>query len=312
MIVADDGAITGTIGGGILEAKVMETAAGMASGGRPVLLSFDLSQKDAAATMDMICGGAAELLLDRIDPGKVELEVFHAWRKALAGTETCYFLTVIRKESGRIKDISYCLIKEKEALLGTFPLSAYHLETISVQAQRSSYLTVMDFDGASVMIEPVLQAKVACLFGGGHVAQPTAHLAAIAGFRVIVSDDRTEFANRARFPDTHDIRVMQSFEDAFSGLTVNRFTFIVIFTRGHVHDRTVLAQALATDAGYIGMIGSRRKRDIIFDALRKQGVPEADIQRVHSPIGIDIGAETPQEIAMSIVAEMILMRSRMR
>jgi xanthine dehydrogenase accessory factor len=311
MIVAADGTITGTIGGGILEAKVMETAAGMVAGQRSVLLPFDLSQRDAAATMDMICGGTAEVLLDRINPDKVTVEVFQAWRQAFAGTERCCFLTVIRTEGDGFKDISYCLVKENSTLLGTFPLSTSHLEAVTAHAPRLTHLGVINFDGAKVLIEPVLQAKTACLFGGGHVAQPTAHMAAIVGFRVIVSDDRAEFANPERFPDAHDIRVMERFDDAFSNLNVNKDTFIVIFTRGHVHDRTVLAQALATDAGYIGMIGSRRKRDIIFDALRKQGIPEVDIQRVHSPIGIDIGAETPQEIAVSIVAEMIRVRSRM-
>ena len=87
---------------------------------------------------------------------------------------------------------------------------------------------------------------------------------------------------------------------------------IVIFTRGHLFDLTVLTQALGTNAAYIGMIGSRKKRDTIFNALRAKGVKEADIQRVHSPIGLDIGAQTPEEIAVSIVAEMIMERSKMR
>jgi xanthine dehydrogenase accessory factor len=97
-----------------------------------------------------------------------------------------------------------------------------------------------------------------------------------------------------------------------NGLAVNRSSFIVIVTRGHLHDKTVLMQALRTEATYIGMIGSRRKRDHIFTALLKQRFTEADLKRVHSPIGLDISAETPEEIAVSIVAELIQARSQGR
>ncbi len=99
--------------------------------------------------------------------------------------------------------------------------------------------------------------------------------------------------------------MLESFNDAFSGLSVGRDDFIVILTRGHLHDKTVLAQALKTGAGYIGMIGSRRKRDAIYGALLEEGFGQRDIDRVHSPIGLSIGADTPEEIAVSIVAEMI-------
>jgi xanthine dehydrogenase accessory factor len=103
--------------------------------------------------------------------------------------------------------------------------------------------------------------------------------------------------------------VLASFEAALDGIGIGQGDYIVILTRGHLHDRTVLAQALKTDAGYIGMIGSRRKRDAIYTSLLKDGFSQADIDRVHSPIGLAIGAETPEEIAVSIVAEMIRHRA---
>jgi xanthine dehydrogenase accessory factor len=104
--------------------------------------------------------------------------------------------------------------------------------------------------------------------------------------------------------------VLNSFERAFTDLAVTSDSYVVIFTHGHLHDKIVLAQALTTDAGYIGMIASRRKRNTIFDTLRAEGVHQSQIDRVHSPIGLAIGAETPEEIAVSIVAEMILQRSQ--
>jgi xanthine dehydrogenase accessory factor len=144
------------------------------------------------------------------------------------------------------------------------------------------------------------------------VAQPTLHLAALTGFRTEIVDDRPDFANRERFPEADRVCVIDDFRNAFGGLAVDDTSFLVIFTRGHHHDLTVLAQALRTEAAYIGMIGSKRKRDAIYTALLKAGFTQADLQRVHSPIGLAIGAETPEEIGVSIVAELIQERARLR
>ena len=163
-----------------------------------------------------------------------------------------------------------------------------------------------------VVIDPLRKEETVYLFGAGHVAQPTARLAAFVGFRVRVVDDRAEFANADRFPEAEEVRVATDFDSALKGIAVDRSGFIVIVTRGHLHDKTVLMQALRTEAAYIGMIGSRRKRDHIFNALLKQGFTENDLKRVHSPIGLDIGAETPEEIALSIVAELVKARAQGR
>jgi xanthine dehydrogenase accessory factor len=130
----------------------------------------------------------------------------------------------------------------------------------------------------------------------------------MAGFRVEVLDDRAEFARSDRFPEASGVHVLPSFYQAMTGFPIDSAAHIVIVTRGHLHDKTVLAQALKTPADYIGMIGSRRKRDTIYKELRKEGFSDADLARVHCPIGLDIGAETPEEIAVSIVAEMISVR----
>ncbi len=122
-------------------------------------------------------------------------------------------------------------------------------------------------------------------------------------------DDREEFANRERFKEADEIKPLVFFENSFEDLDINQDSYIVIVTRGHVHDRTVLEQALRTNAGYIGMIGSKRKRNAIYKALLNQGLGPGDTDRVHSPIGLEIGAETPQEIAVSIIAELIAVRA---
>ena len=148
------------------------------------------------------------------------------------------------------------------------------------------------------------------LFGAGHVAVPTAHIAALVGFRVVVIDDRPEFANAERFPSASRIVVTDDFNQALKGLDIDRDSFIVIVTRGHQFDREVLEQSLKTSAGYIGMISSRKKKEAIFQALIARGFNKERLEEVHSPIGIPIGGETPEEIAVSIVAELIQERSR--
>jgi xanthine dehydrogenase accessory factor len=137
-------------------------------------------------------------------------------------------------------------------------------------------------------------------------------MAALVGFAVTVFDDRPEFANAERFPDALKTVVFSSLPDCFASLTIEKNASVVIVTRGHAQDKDVLELALKTEAGYIGMIGSLRKRDALYDKLLAQGVTKDDIARVHSPIGLEIAAETPEEIAVSIVAELIEKRAARR
>jgi xanthine dehydrogenase accessory factor len=148
------------------------------------------------------------------------------------------------------------------------------------------------------------------VFGAGHVSRHIVPLAVTVDFKVVVIDDREEFADVCHFPDAKEVRQCL-FEGVMESLAVDESSFLVIVTRGHMHDKNVLAQALRSKAGYIGMIGSDRKRKIIYEKLLEEGFTEEDLSRVHSPIGIDIGAETPEEIAISIVGELIKVRAGM-
>ncbi len=131
----------------------------------------------------------------------------------------------------------------------------------------------------------------------------------LVDFFTVVVDDRADFANRERFPSADRIVVPDSFAGAFGDLSVDEDSYIVIMTRGHLHDRTVLEQALRTRAGYVGMIGSKKKVAETFRALQEEGFSPDDLARVHAPIGLSIGAETPEEIAMSIAAQLIQVRA---
>ncbi len=304
MIVTAGGRGIGTIGGGRLEAGAMSRAAEMIRFGQSARMSFDLSH-DTVDSMDMICGGQAEVLLDCVSPTEMNRAVFNRWRRMLDERQKGSLFIIVMGSENQVGTTAHCLATVDGEIVGDFPLPDMEREKVLALAAESSTVRTLAFDGAFVVIEPTQRVCTAYLFGAGHVARATAAVAAVVGFRVSVADDREEYANRKRFRDASEIRVLERFDDAFSGLSVNRDDFIVILTRGHLHDKTVLAQALKTGAGYIGMIGSQRKRDAIYRALFKEGFSKRDIDRVHSPIGLSIGAETPEEIAVSIVAEMI-------
>jgi xanthine dehydrogenase accessory factor len=145
--------------------------------------------------------------------------------------------------------------------------------------------------------------------GAGHVAKPTAALGKMVGFRVTVLDDRPEFANDERFPDADEV-IADDFRLTLRRLMplTHRQTYVVLVTRGHRQDEMALREVIDSRAGYIGMIGSRRRSRLVLDALLDDGFPVEQVQRIHAPIGLDIRAETPEEIAVSIIAEIISVR----
>jgi len=159
--------------------------------------------------------------------------------------------------------------------------------------------------------EDMERSATAYIFGAGHVGKEIAKVLKFVGFTTVVLDDRPEFANAERFPDADRIIVLDDFGIAFKDISTDEDSFIIIVTRGHSGDYDVLKQALERPGAYIGMIGSRKKIAAVYGMLREYGFGEADIARVHSPIGLAIGAETPEEIAVSIAAEMILVRSQL-
>jgi xanthine dehydrogenase accessory factor len=217
MLISDDGAIFGTIGGGCVEAEVWQAAREVLDTEKPRMLAFNLN-KDPKYDTGLVCGGS--------------LEIF---------------------------------------------------------------------------IEPILPVSTIYIFGAGHVGYNVYRVARVAGFEVVVADDREAYANRERFPDAHDLYA-EEFDEILPKLEPPEAAFIVIATRGHRDDMKILRWAVGTEAHYIGMIGSKRKVITIYKTLEKEGVAQEKLDRVHSPIGLDIGATTPEEIAVSVVAELIAVR----
>jgi xanthine dehydrogenase accessory factor len=158
-----------------------------------------------------------------------------------------------------------------------------------------------------VFIEPILSPPTLYLFGAGHISLPAAKIAKLLGFRVVVVDQNPESAAPGRFPEA-DVILAEQWEQLFPKLKIDDSSYIVILTGNHITDQRVLEWALGTEARYVGMIGSKNKREAIFSSLAAKGIAKESLNRVHSPIGLEIHAETPEEIAISILAQIIKIR----
>ncbi len=158
-----------------------------------------------------------------------------------------------------------------------------------------------------IFVEPVMPVPEALIFGAGHISKSLSQVAALAGFSVTVVDDRETFANRGRFPQADRVEAGE-YEAIFPRLAVSDSSYIIIVTRGHRDDMRVLKWAATTPARYVAMIGSKRKVISVVRELEKEGIPAAALERIYAPMGLNIGAVTPEEIAVSVVAQMVAVR----
>jgi len=309
MVVCANGTIGGTIGGGLVEAEVMGLAREVFRTSIAQTKTLELTGSTVASTDQMICGGRMEILLEFIAASHENHSTFRNLVKVLQNKPKSYLLIDLGGIGGCRGVMKRCLVQEGNVVWGEFLYPVSGLETLTLQAGKERLPGVLEIETQRFFVEPALSPETVYLFGAGHVSQQVALLTALVNFRTVVLDDRPEFANQERFPRADEIKVLGSFDQAFGDLPIDHDSYLVIVTRGHVHDKTVLAQALRSEAGYVGMIGSRKKRDKIYQALLEEGFSSQDIERVHCPIGLNIGGETPEEIAVSIVAELIKERS---
>ncbi len=315
-LILENGSYVGTIGGGLLEARVLAAAKKVFATHAPIRLSLNLMGKDVAET-DMICGGDVEIFLEPLsaeDQGQIQ-----GFRKLLDIQKrggSGLLVTVVNTDRWQKGSVPRRFLLSGAEPIGTMPgmkAAAQEIEknTPLLLKQREPRLVISKDDlGGSVelFVEPILADPILYIFGGGHVSAQIIPLATRVGFKVEVIDDRPEFADPAKFPDADKVHQVP-FEGVLGKIPVDESSYLVIVTRGHIHDKTVLEQCLRAKARYIGMIGSRRKKAMIYEKLLEEGFTKSDLDRVHAPIGLDIGAETPEEIAVSIVAELIAVRA---
>ena len=308
MVVRVDGSIAGTIGGGRLEAEAIGLAKEMIQARKTVVHSFNLTSKDAASS-DMICGGVGEILIDFIDASDgINLKVYAEAADIMKRGKRGWLITILGKpaaDSGISRQ--QCLVKPDRSLVGEVTCDPYLLEKLIAGPAKITLHSEI-FDDQRFLVEPLREGGTVYLFGAGHVSQKIAPLSESVGFRTVVMDDRADFANRERFPEPIEVRVIDSFK-TLPQVEIDENSYMVILTRGHLFDRHVLEQVLRSGAAYVGMIGSRNKRDLTYEEMVANGFTREELSRVFCPIGTAIGAETPEELAVSIVGELIKVRA---
>ncbi len=306
MAVLSDGSILDTIGGGVLEARVMELGREVFKSRSSLVREFTLTAGDASR-MGMICGGQVQVLIHFVDAAEDgERRLYGEIGRIQERHGQGWVITrlPLGEATGERPEIG--LLDTDGTYTGTLDPVLVREALARFKGRQPDVLWLGE---QGFLVEPLSTRGTVVIFGAGHISLELAALTGRVGFRTVVLDDREEFANRERFPAVDEIHVLETFERAMDGLEVGEESYLVLVTRGHGHDRTVLARALGTTAGYIGMIGSRRKRDAVYAALLEEGFTRRDLERVHCPIGLDIGGETPQEIAVSILAELIQVRA---
>ncbi|GIX48012.1 MAG: xanthine dehydrogenase [Candidatus Tectimicrobiota bacterium] len=308
MLVTPEGKIVGTVGGGCLEADVWAEACRVMEEGKSRIQQFILTEKYAGES-GLNCGGIVEILTEPLPEQGVEIfrTILQLKETGHRGTLATILSDLPRYPQGRRK----LLLCDDGRVVGSFgdpALEAFVQEqgrTI-LQGEQFALLDYTSESGEAVrlFLEPILPTPTVYVFGGGHVSFFVVRAAKLAGFRVKVIDDRPAFANKERFPEADETIVMD-FDRVGETFSFGQDDYVVLVTRGHQHDQRILEQIYAQPARYIGMIGSKSKIAKMWKRLEAKGVPRACLERVHAPIGLNIGADTPEEIAISIVAELI-------
>ena len=311
LLVRQDGSGVGTLGGGCVEGDIWFAAKEiLRRHGGPEFKDYFLNE-DIAARDGLVCGGTMYFYLEPIWEAEDFLPLGHELLDAYGGGEPVGLATVVNVPRSATTLGAKILLRADGSYSGSLGNAQLDLQAVVV-AQRVAALGVTEYiitdDGTEVFVEGFTTPPTLIMVGGGHVGKATADLARTLGFRVLVVDDRPEFANAQRFPYAEQTVVASYSQPLTQHFPINVNTFIVVATRGHRYDDMALQTALNTRARYIGLLGSRRKTLMIYQRLLQEGVPLERLKQVHAPIGLDIGALTPEELAVSIMSEIIMTR----
>ena len=306
MVVKADGSLFGTVGGGCGEAGVIQKARLSITDGQMRQELADLTE-DISMETEAVCGGTFRVLIQPWQPTPDEVQLAHHLARFAEGQQEVVLHQTLRQDvegelSGEITLLDGqgrpCLPAENiDKNLPSLPLA--RPTQITRQGQQEIY---------SERWEP---QPTLVIVGAGHIAEPLETMARLAGFRTVIMDDRKLFANRERFPHANQVISGPILEEV-GKLVLDRFTYMVLVTRGHTLDMEALKVVIdrAEPLAYLGMIGSIRRIRAVFQLMEEQGYPREQFQHVRSPVGLDIRAETPGEIAISVLAEMVAVRRR--
>ena len=313
-LVKEDGTSFGSIGGGCVEAEVWQEAKQVMERGEGGVLHFQLTAEQLAEG-GLICGGDIDIFLEPLD--QEFLDIYRGVLKIKQKGGSAILATLISLDHSSVKGQGLkILLRPSGDKVGTL-LDSELLERRVLSEgeylfkEKKLRVLVVNLGNqkAEILLEPIISEPTVYIFGAGHVSQQLSPLAKRVHFRVVVIDDRAMFANRERFADADEI-IVSEFENCFDRLSIDESSYVVIVTRGHLYDGLVLEQAVQTSARYIGMIGSKKKIQTLYQNLIGKGMSKESLDRVYAPIGLEINSETPEEIAVSIVAELIKVRGQ--
>lgn len=307
LVLRPDGRFVGTIGGGAVEAAVLADATRVRAARRPRLCAYDL-----AADLGMCCGGGMEVFVEPIVPDHADLFAELGRIEAEGGRGA--FGVVVKSSTGGPALGAKAVASVEGYLaqgLGEGPLGEWMRRDLGSLlagggARIDSYIAPGGHE-VDVFLEPLQEHPRLVIFGGGHVAKPLAHVGKLLGFRVVVVDERVEWASPERFPDADEI-ANEPVEDFLFRFEHRSSDYLVVVTRGHDLDQRVLEAVIGEEYRYLGMIGARAKVKRIFLRLEAAGVLGALLGKVRAPVGLNVGAETPEEIAVAIGAELVMER----
>ncbi len=310
-IFLQGGEILGTLGGGCMEAEARRRGLTLTRGGEPELLALHLDD-DFGWDDGLICGGSAEILLQPRDPKLCEVA-----REIIALHERRGHGVFVLVVEGPAAARGNCgLIDESGRLMGTLGVgdleaaALTHVTEVLRIGRDEPHRLRLPGSEVTLYFEPIFPKPVCLIAGAGHIGGALTHYAARVGFDVIIVDDRPSLCNRDRLPDA-DQAIAADIVETIRNWPIGPDTYVVIVTRGHRHDAVVLREVIHSTAGYIGMIGSKRKILTIYDEFLAEGIATAEeLSRVAAPIGLDIGAISVDEIALCIAAELVLERRR--
>jgi xanthine dehydrogenase accessory factor len=306
LLVRADGSTAGTLGGGCIEAEVFEKAREAIANGQPEVLDFTLNE-DIAVDYGLACGGTERIFVDPTFRAS-DLEFTRNLLRAASGECRGVVVSVVSGNGGT-PSARLGAWDDGRVLgdLGDLHGDALALASRLIEAPRPRSALVTLPGGAQLFADVFAEAPEVVIVGAGHVGRAVAAVAHTLGYRMTVIDDRVEFANRERFPDATNV-IADDIESALDAHAMTRNTAVIIVTRGHKYDYQALSAAVRSNAGYVGLMGSRRKVTLIYRQLVADGVASERLRDVHAPIGLDIGAVSPEEIAVSIMAEITMHR----
>jgi len=308
LLVRADGSGVGTLGGGCVEGDIWFASSQLLKNGGPAeMRDYELNE-DLAAQDGLVCGGTMYFLLDPIrEPAEADVfngEVIAAYE---GGAPVAVASLMKVPEGSELEVGTKLLIRENGSTSGSLGDEKLDANAMN-EARRLMAMGKNDYitaeSGAEYFIEAYTTPPTLVVAGGGHVSKALSNIATTLGFRIFIIDDREEFSNADRFPEAEQT-VVSDYGSAFEKLPIGTNSFIVIATRGHRYDASATAAAMRTPASYVGLLGSKRKTILIYEELFAEGFTMEEVQSVRSPIGLNISARTPEEIALSIMSEIV-------